>query len=95
MPDRLSALDASFLRLERPHEHMHIGAVATFDGPPPGYAELLAHLGGRLDLVPRYRGRLARAPLDALRPVWVEDPAFSVDHHVRRTALPSPGGRDE
>jgi WS/DGAT/MGAT family acyltransferase len=95
MPDRLSALDASFLQLERAHEHMHIGALATFDGPPPGYAELLEHLGGRLDLVPRYRRRLARAPLDALRPVWVDDPAFSVGHHVRRTALPSPGGREE
>lgn len=95
MPDRLSALDASFLQLERPYEHMHIGAVATFEGPPPSYTELLRQISGRLDLVPRYRRRLARAPLDALRPVWVDDPGFSVGHHVRRTALPSPGGRGE
>ena len=29
------------------------------------------------------------------RPVWVDDPHFNLDYHVRRTALPAPGGDDE
>ena len=29
------------------------------------------------------------------RPVWVDDPHFNLDYHLRRTALPAPGGDDE
>ena len=29
------------------------------------------------------------------RPVWVEDAHFHLDYHVRRTALPAPGGDEE
>jgi hypothetical protein len=32
--DRLSALDASFLQLERAHIPMHTGALAVFEGGP-------------------------------------------------------------
>jgi WS/DGAT/MGAT family acyltransferase len=74
---------------------MHIGAVATFEGPPPSRADLLAQIERRLDLVPRYRRRLVRAPLDAVRPLWVDDCSFALEHHVRHTALPAPGGRAE
>jgi diacylglycerol O-acyltransferase len=34
-------------------------------------------------------------PFGAGRPVWVDDPGFDLSFHVRRTALPSPGGRRE
>jgi WS/DGAT/MGAT family acyltransferase len=27
--------------------------------------------------------------------VWVDDPHFNIDYHIRHTALPSPGGEDE
>jgi hypothetical protein len=29
------------------------------------------------------------------RPVWVDDPAFDLDKHVLRRALPRPGGMTE
>ena len=61
----------------------------------PTLDELLAHIASRLDLVPRYRQRLAHTPLDRGRPLWVDDPHFSVEEHVRHTALPAPGGRGE
>ena len=48
--DRLSAVDASFLAQEKQSSHMHVGALATFDGPPPARAELCAHLEARLGL---------------------------------------------
>jgi WS/DGAT/MGAT family acyltransferase len=93
--DRLSALDASFLHQEGPESHMHIGALTTFDGPPPHFDELTALIGGRLHLVPRYRQRLAHTPLDRGRPVWIDDAAFRLEYHVRHVALPSPGTRAE
>src|SRR5689334_3848384 len=92
-PDRLSGLDASFLHLEAGGAaHMHVAGVYVFEGPVPAYDDLVAHLASRLDLVPRYRQRLAEVPLGQGRPVWVDDPHFSARYHVRHTALPAPGG---
>lgn len=93
--DRLSPLDASFLHIENDVNHMHIGSVGVFEGPPPAHDELKATVAGRLALVPRYRQRLATVPLSLGRPVWVDDRHFNIDYHVRRTALPAPGGDDE
>jgi diacylglycerol O-acyltransferase len=93
--DRLSALDASFLHQEGPETHMHIGALAIVDGPAPGLDELLATIGSSLHRVPRYRQRLAHAPFDRGRPVWIDDPGFRLEFHVRRAALPNPGGHEQ
>ncbi len=93
--DRLSPLDASFLHIEDDVNHMHIGSIGIFEGPPPAYEELMATVGGRLSLVPRYRQRIATVPLSLGRPVWVDDPHFNIEYHVRHTALPSPGGDRE
>ena len=89
--DRLSSTDASFLHQEGPASHMHIGAVLVFDGPPPAFEDYLGHVRGRLHLVPRYRQRLATPPLETGRPLWVDDPCFNLEYHVRHAALPSPG----
>ncbi len=93
--DRLSPLDASFLHIENDVSHMHIASVAVFEGPPPTYEEVAGMVGGKLPLVPRYRQVVRSVPLDLGRPVWVDDPHFNLDYHVRRTALPAPGGEME
>jgi hypothetical protein len=93
--DRLTAIDASFLHQEGPATHMHIGGVATFEGPPPSGDELLQHIAGRLSLVPRYRQKIVAPPLGLGRQRWVDDPNFRLDYHVRHTALPQPGGDAE
>jgi diacylglycerol O-acyltransferase len=93
--DRLSAVDASFLAQEKQSSHMHVGALVIFDGPPPGREEFLAHLGARLQRVPRYRQKLAFPRLETGRPFWVDDPSFNLDYHVRHTALPKPGTEDQ
>jgi WS/DGAT/MGAT family acyltransferase len=93
--DRLSPLDTSFLYLEDGASHMHVGSVLIFEGAAPAYRELVSHVDARLDLVPRYRQRLAFVPLQQGRPVWVDDPHFNLTYHVRHTALPAPGGRGE
>src|SRR5829696_6764339 len=93
MPDRLSALDASFLYLEQPTTPMHVGGVAVFRRPRSGfdYDRLVDLIEQRLATVPRYRQKIKNVPGHLARPVWVDDPDFDVGYHVRRSALPKPG----
>jgi WS/DGAT/MGAT family acyltransferase len=93
MPDRLSALDVSFLYLEEPTTPMHVGGVAIFQPPDAGfdYDELVALVEQRIPLVPRYRQRIKSVPGNLAKPVWVDDSEFDVTFHVRRSALPRPG----
>ena len=93
--DRLTSVDASFLTNETGSSHMHIGAVVIAEGPPPSYEDLLAHIQGRLHLVPRYRQKLAFPPVETGRPFWIDDPQFNLEYHVRHSALPAPGGEDQ
>jgi WS/DGAT/MGAT family acyltransferase len=93
--DRLSPQDASFLHIEDDVSHMHIASVAIFEGPPPPFPEIVAMVDAKLGLVPRYRQIVKFVPLQLGRPVWVDDPHFNIDFHLRHTALPSPGGESE
>jgi diacylglycerol O-acyltransferase len=93
--DRLTGLDASFLHLEDDSAHMHVAAVLLFEGEPPEQDEVAEALQRRLHLVPRYRQKLAFVPLGQGRPVWVDDPHFNLDYHVRKTALPEPGSEEQ
>lgn len=93
--ERLSAQDASFLLVEDAVSHMHIGVVGIFEGPAPSYAALAERVQANLASVPRYRQTVRFVPLALGRPVWVDDPHFNLPYHLRRTALPSPGGDEE
>jgi WS/DGAT/MGAT family acyltransferase len=97
---RLSGLDASFLYLERPSMHMHVGGVSVLDpsslpGAKLSFDELARVITSRLHLVPRFRQKVVEVPWNAARPVWVDDAEFDVEFHIRRAALPTPGGRKE
>jgi len=83
---RLSALDASFLAIEGPSAPMHIGWVTVFDPPENGsgaaFAEVFAHIAGRLGLAPRFRQRLAEVPLGLHAPIWIDDAGFDPAVHL-------------
>ena len=98
--DRLSALDESFLHLERAETPMHVGAVAVLEREPffdaDGHfrlEEVRAMVASRLQLIPRFRKRVMPVPLGQGRPVWVDHEGFDIADHVRLTALPAPGTR--
>jgi hypothetical protein len=98
----LTPLDATFLELEEADEsaHMHIGGALVFQLPPngltPRFEEVLGHLDRRLGALPRYRQRLSECHTGGIRwPSWVDDESFDISNHVRRAALPGPGGDDE
>jgi diacylglycerol O-acyltransferase / wax synthase len=90
--ERLSSLDAGFLNLENDRQQMHVGSLLVFEGPAPSFQAFHDHLESCLDLVPRYRQRVQRMPLELARPIWVDDPDFSLPYHLRHTAIPAPGG---
>ncbi len=83
---RLSALDASFLRLESSRTHMHVGWSALFDVPDPKRRPTLAALrervAGRLEGLEWCRWRLQGAPLGLSEPRWVQDERFDLHDHV-------------
>jgi WS/DGAT/MGAT family acyltransferase len=95
--DRMTPLDAAFLEAEdeEPGVSLAIASIAVFDGPPPSQAEFAGLLAGRLPLIPRYRQKVCQVPLDLGPPVWVDDEHFDLSYHLRRTAVPAPGGDDE
>jgi diacylglycerol O-acyltransferase len=99
--DRLSAQDNSFLLMERGNVRMHIASTMVCDSGP------LRRSDGGIDvdlfkratesflhLVPRYRQRLHAIPFFD-HAVWVDDPHFDIDYHIRHTALPRPGNSDQ
>ncbi|WP_421121638.1 wax ester/triacylglycerol synthase domain-containing protein [Aquihabitans daechungensis] len=51
--------------------------------------------GQRLHLAPPFRRKLATVPFGLHHPLWIEDPDFDIDFHVRSTALPSPGSDEQ
>ena len=93
MVDRLTSLDVSFLYLEGPSTPMHVGGLAVFDQPPGGFdfERFVALIEERIGLVPRYRQKIKWVPGHLGNPVWIDDTAFDVGYHVRRSALPRPG----
>jgi len=95
--ERLTAVDTTFLEIEDHDVHMHVGAVAIFEGQtlrtPEGAIDIehIRHyVDGALHDSPRFRQKLAYIPLLG-HPVWVDDERFNLRYHVRHTALPPPG----
>jgi WS/DGAT/MGAT family acyltransferase len=96
---RLTGLDATFLYMETPSIHMHVASTAVFDPStvPGGYSfdKVKQLVEERLPLLPPFRRVVKPIPFELHHPLWLEDPHFDLDYHVRRAALPAPGGPTE
>lgn len=99
---RLTGLDAGFLWMETPTSAMHVSGLAIYDprnlvatGGTFGIENVREMVRGRLHMAPPFRQRLVDVPFQLHFPLWIEDPDFDLDHHIRRVAVPSPGGRRE
>jgi WS/DGAT/MGAT family acyltransferase len=95
--ERLTALDNSFLLLEKPNSYMHVASTLIFEAGPLRLPEggidveaIRAATAAALPQIPRYRQKLKYIPLES-HPVWVDDDRFNLDYHLRHTALPKPG----
>jgi WS/DGAT/MGAT family acyltransferase len=96
---RLTGLDAVFLYMETPTNHMHVASTCVFDPStvPGGFSfeKVRALIENRLPLLPPFRRRLVEVPFGLHHPLWIEDPDFDIDYHVRLAALAAPGGDHE
>ena len=95
--ERMTGADRSFLVFEGRHTHMNVGGTTIFEAGPLRTPEggidserIRAYIGSRLHLIPRYRQRLAYAPIEGY-PVWVDDDRLNLHYHVRHACLPRPG----
>ena len=94
--DRLTAVDASFLAQEGADLAHARRRGDDLRGPAARLRRTSStRSAARLHLVPRYRQKLAFPPLETGRPLWVDDPSFNLEYHVRHTALPTPGSEEQ
>jgi WS/DGAT/MGAT family acyltransferase len=96
-PDRLGAVDETYLTVEGPGTPMQVGSIGIFEAAGLcdrrgrlRLAEVRERIAARLGLLPRLRQRLAEVPFGVNRPVWVDDEAFDIAHHVDAVPLGPP-----
>ena len=97
MSQRLRPRDVAFLSAETTTTPMHNATVEVFEPGDSGfdYDRLLELISDRLSFVPRYRQRVRFVPGHLANPEWVDDADFDLAYHVRRSALPRPGSREQ
>jgi len=95
--ERLSYESAALLAGESSRHFGHAATTLVFEaGPlarPNGGVDFQAirdAIESRLHLVPGYRRKLRRVPIEN-HPVLVDDREFSLDYHLRHTGLAQPG----
>jgi len=96
---RLTGLDAGFLYMETPTSFMHVASLIVIDPStaPDGWSfdRIRDLYTARLDQAPPFRRRLVEVPFGLHHPIWIEDPDFDIDYHLRHIAVPAPGGLAE
>ncbi len=101
MVNRLTPREAMYYFLDDAGSAVHVGALIIVDaatattGGALDYRSLVALTEGRIQFVPRYRQVVKPIVLGLARPVWVDDRDFDINFHIRRAALPRPGGAEQ
>lgn len=96
---QLSGLDATFLYMETGSQFGHVSGLAVFKRPDkPGwsaYEAMREKLTRRLPDLEPLRRRLVEVPFRLDHPFWIEDPDFDLELHLRDSAIPPPGTREQ
>ena len=96
---RMTGIDPMFIYSDTPEAPMEIAYACLFDPSalPDGYTfdRVAAVLQTRIPTLQPFRRRLMAVPLGLDHPRWVDDPDFDLSNHLRRVALPAPGGEAE
>lgn len=87
----MSDAEGLMWRLEKdPHLSSTFGTVTLLDRAPD-FDSFRRRMERAVVTIPRLRQRVMPAPANLSPPVWVDDPDFDIDLHVRRIACPKPG----
>ena len=96
---RLNGSDAFMLRLDRGNAYKHTLKISILDPSidPQGWSRprMQQVMRERIHLLPMFRQRYLPTPFGIHNPIWVDDPEFDLDAHVRYVACPAPGGMRE
>lgn len=97
--NRLSAIEASFLAIERPGLPMHVAAVVMLDAGSAGgrltVDSLRRLVASRLPRLPRFRQRPRFMPFGLARPDWVPVPHLDLAQHIFSHRLAARAGRQD
>lgn len=97
--ERMGGADALMLYLDRAEAYNHTIKLQIIDphGDSEGWSweRFKRAWVTRVGLVPRLRQRYLRVPFGLNHPVWVDDPDFDLDYHLRRVGCPAPGSNVE
>lgn len=93
---QLTSLDTQFVAMEDGRVHGHVSGLGIYDPSTVPDGDLTARriratIAGRLHLLPPFRWRLVRVPLDLDYPYWADGADIDLGYHVRELALPDPG----
>jgi diacylglycerol O-acyltransferase / wax synthase len=87
----MSDAEGLMWRLEKdPYLSSTFGTVTILDRAPD-FDALRRRMERAVVGVPRLGHRVQSAPANLSPPIWVDDPDFDIDWHVRRIACPRPG----
>ena len=89
--EKMSSVDTAWLRMDRPTNLMMIVGVLMFEGAVD-YERLKATIASRLAPFRRFRQRVV---VDASGAWWEDDPAYDIEAHLHRVALPGKGDKEE
>jgi diacylglycerol O-acyltransferase / wax synthase len=96
---RLNPLDTAWIFTESRAAPNHVGGLLKFrlpEGAPRDFvSRLVADFRSHRTFAPPWNRRLKYPLLKNPVPVWVEDEDIDLEYHVRRIALPWPGGERE
>jgi diacylglycerol O-acyltransferase len=94
---RMDGLSAFMLQQERAGTYMHTLKISILDVTeiPGGWSfdRFCSSVARRLHTLPMFRWKFLRVPFGLHHPVWVDDPEFDLNYHLRRVACPAPGDR--
>ncbi len=92
-PSELSAFEAMMWLAEAdPHLRSTTTSVMELDSTPD-WSRLVAGHEWTTRAAPRLRQKVMEPAFGLDMPVWVDDPEFLLDYHLRRVRLPEPGTR--
>ncbi len=89
--ERMSSVDTTWLRMDRPANPMMIVAVWILEGPVALDKVEKQIADGHMSYR-RYRQKVEYAPAGVY---WRDDPNFDLAHHIKRMKLPGRGGKPE
>jgi WS/DGAT/MGAT family acyltransferase len=96
----LTALEASFLAIERPGLPMHVAGVVVFDassfaGGPLTLRDVRRLVRARLPRLPKFQQRLSEGRLGLMRPAWVDVDLLDLDAHLFHHRLGTGGTKSQ